>query len=190
MNVVSALCGKLPAHGDFVDRNVAARELPHWNSLLERLNLNLTEPATAQCFVLGPGDFGNDWQVGTIIQSCDRVGRSFPIAVFVSGLSQVEAIFWAGQISELCLRIALKAQEERGNADEVVAKVDKETQTLNSNLVKQFEKLFSSQGLNDTMINMSRVGFWWKQVYSTNDDNTPSKLEDCIESNWDDIDEM
>ena len=190
MNVVAALCGKLPAHGDFVDRNVAARELPHWNSLLERLKLNSSEPAAAQCFVMGPGDFGNEWQAGTIIQSCDRVGRSFPIAVYVSGLRRDEAILWAGQISAVCLHIALKAQEERWNADEVVAKVSMETHTLSADLVKQFEKVFDSPELSDTLTGISRIGFWWKQSYSTIDNNTAVIPEDCIESNWDDIVEM
>jgi type VI secretion system protein ImpM len=84
--------GKLPAHGDFVERNLAKSFLGLWDEWLQRslatsrdvageswLDFYLTSPVWY--FSLGHGVIDvNPW-VGAIVPSVDSVGRYFPFTV-------------------------------------------------------------------------------------------------------------
>ena len=84
--------GKVPKHGDFVQRGLSAEFLDVWESWLpqvlndsrERLGQQWLE-AYRFCpiwrFVLGPGVAGDRAWVGALMSSMDKVGRYFPLTV-------------------------------------------------------------------------------------------------------------
>jgi type VI secretion system ImpM family protein len=87
---VTGFFGKIPAHGDFVTRNVADEFLDTWDPWLQRalarskerlgdswLDIYLTSPIWR--FVLPGGVCGRGGHVGILVPSVDRVGRYFPL---------------------------------------------------------------------------------------------------------------
>ncbi|HEX7757932.1 MAG TPA: type VI secretion system-associated protein TagF [Caulobacteraceae bacterium] len=94
--------GKLPGHGDFVQRGLggASRDAwDHWASaglararevLGERFD-TVHEQAPPWRFCVGPGPLGPDWRVGALAPSVDRVGRRFLIVVGADGLEPPQA---------------------------------------------------------------------------------------------------
>lgn len=86
--------GKLPAHGDFVERNLPKSFLGHWDEWLQRsiassrdiagedwLDYYLTSPVWY--FGLGHGTVEADPWVGAIVPSVDSVGRYFPFTIAI-----------------------------------------------------------------------------------------------------------
>ena len=126
MNLSSAqgvgLYGKLPAHGDFVSRNLPSRFINTWDDWLQRfvastqeqlggawLDIYLTSPIWRFAFSTGVLD-ENAW-AGIMIPSVDRVGRYFPFSIITQlspsvncvALISDESQWFAGQ-EELALR--------------------------------------------------------------------------------------
>lgn len=86
------LYGKLPAHGDFISRNVTSGFINAWDEWLQRflassqehlggewLDIYLTSPIWR--FALSPGVIDEHVWAGVLIPSVDRVGRYFPFSV-------------------------------------------------------------------------------------------------------------
>ncbi len=88
----TGLFGKLPAHGDFIHRNLASGFITSWDDWLQHfvagsreqlgedwLNIYLTSPIWRFVFSAGVID-ANCW-AGIMMPSVDRVGRYFPFTV-------------------------------------------------------------------------------------------------------------
>ncbi|MDN3640220.1 type VI secretion system-associated protein TagF [Simiduia curdlanivorans] len=86
--------GKLPAHGDFVERNLPRAFVSVWDEWLQRclassqdsageqwLDYFLTSPVWR--FGLGQGCVDSNAWVGLLVPSVDSVGRYFPITVVI-----------------------------------------------------------------------------------------------------------
>lgn len=88
----TGIYGKLPAHGDFIHRNLPTRFINAWDSWLQGyvgssqeqlgndwLDTYLTSPIWR--FALSPGVIDEKGWVGIMLPSVDRVGRYFPFSV-------------------------------------------------------------------------------------------------------------
>lgn len=131
------LYGKLPAHGDFISRNLPSGFINAWDEWLQRfmassqehlggewLNIYLTSPIWRFAFSAGTVDT-NAWS-GIMIPSVDRVGRYFPFSVVTRlnpAVNTVELIandsLWFTRQEEL----VLKALEGAMNVDELFAEL-------------------------------------------------------------------
>lgn len=94
--------GKLPAHGDFVQRGLGDAARDAWDAacaaMLERARTDLGEDfedahdqAPPWRFVCGPSSLGADWRAGALAPSVDSAGRRFLLVLGVDGLSSDEA---------------------------------------------------------------------------------------------------
>lgn len=117
----TGLYGKLPGHGDFIQRELPANFVQAWDEWLQRavhgsrellgepwLDYYLTSPIWR--FVLSPGALNDQAWAGILVPSVDSVGRYFPLtmAVPVAAASnpfalQVTAERWYQQISDLAI---------------------------------------------------------------------------------------
>ncbi len=94
MNIHSTIgiFGKLPAHGDFIHRNLPSKVINEWDEWLQTfigssqermgeswLDMYLTSPIWRFCLSAGVFD-DNQW-AGIVLPSVDRVGRYFPFSV-------------------------------------------------------------------------------------------------------------
>lgn len=95
------LYGKLPAHGDFVERNLARGFIDVWDDWLQRalansqdsagdnwLDFYLTAPVWH--FALGHGVIDANAWVGIVLPSVDSVGRYFPFTLVQKAGSQTD----------------------------------------------------------------------------------------------------
>ncbi len=94
--------GKLPTHGDFVQRGLAGPVRSAWDdwasaglarareALAERFDA-VHEQAPSWRFSIGPGPLGPLWRVGALAPSVDRVGRRFLIVVGADALAPPQA---------------------------------------------------------------------------------------------------
>ena len=115
------LFGKLPAHGDFIQRNLPAGFINVWDEWLQHfvagtkeqladnwLDVYLTSPLWR--FVLSEGVVDENSWAGIMIPSVDRVGRYYPFSI-VKKLSQTVNPFefiqqqssWYKEIEDLAL---------------------------------------------------------------------------------------
>jgi type VI secretion system protein ImpM len=117
----SGIYGKLPAHGDFIFRNLTPSFVNQWDEWLqlyisaskeqigdEWLNIYLTSPMWR--FVLSSGVLDEKIWAGVIMPSVDRVGRYFPISIvqpISAHYSPVSFLFqqqeWFQQVESFCL---------------------------------------------------------------------------------------
>jgi type VI secretion system protein ImpM len=154
------LFGKLPAHGDFVSRGLAADQVAAWDawasSALDTLRGASPEfelahqSAPAWRFVAGPSPLGPQWRVGALAPSVDSAGRRFvavvgwecgPAAASVCGLA----------FAERAEHGLYRALGERLAADEVVALLDEVRETMSEPL-----------SIADTLAAApSGAGAWW-----------------------------
>ena len=131
------LYGKLPAHGDFVSRNLPTAFISHLDDWLQGfiassqeqltddwLDIYLTGPIWRFVFSQGCVD-GNAW-AGVLIPSIDSVGRYFPFTIvhkLQQGCSLVDVLSsqatWFSGLEE----IALKALQDEYDADTVLEKL-------------------------------------------------------------------
>jgi type VI secretion system protein ImpM len=131
------LYGKLPAHGDFISRNLPSAFISHLDEWLQGfiasskeqltddwLNIYLTGPIWR--FVFSPGCVdGNAW-AGVLIPSVDSVGRYFPFVIVVklqNDNNLVDVLSsqagWYGGLED----IALDALQNEYDADTVMEKL-------------------------------------------------------------------
>lgn len=112
--------GKLPSHGDFIERRVRSAFREAWDTWLQRcmsdsqrqlgphwLDCYLTSPLWR--FFLCDGIAGGSSYAGVLLPSVDRVGRYFPLTVVVelpaelAALSFAEAAAgWFDEVEQLC----------------------------------------------------------------------------------------
>lgn len=115
------LFGKLPAHGDFVQRDLPASFVTPWDEWLQRavhgsqelvgerwLEYYLTSPIWR--FALSAGVVSQNAWAGVLVPSVDSVGRYFPVTMAVSLPAasnpfdiQVSAESWYSELSELAV---------------------------------------------------------------------------------------
>jgi type VI secretion system protein ImpM len=113
--------GKLPSHGDFIERRVGSAFRDLWDDWMQRcivesqqelagrwLDCYLTSPMWR--FYLGDGVAGAASYAGILLPSVDRVGRYFPLTVVVElpiGIPAAEfaqvSTGWFEEIERLCV---------------------------------------------------------------------------------------
>lgn len=89
---LTGIFGKLPAHGDFLHRNLPSKAVNEWDAWLQTfvgstqerlgdawLDIYLTSPIWRFCLSSGVMD-DNHW-AGIVLPSVDRVGRYFPFSI-------------------------------------------------------------------------------------------------------------
>jgi type VI secretion system protein ImpM len=191
MGYYPALFGKLPSKGDFVDRNIESHLLPNWDRLLSQCFDDMIDVATAKSFIIGPGDLGDTWRVGSVTPSRDKVGRAYPVTLFVDGLTYEEAVFWASQISSTCVALLRRAQAEAWDTDRVLSGAQFAFDDLNVSLVSGLSALcrptVSPQATSSVLADQNAPAqVWWQQYF---DDIKPVTLPtgNLPDSNWDDI---
>lgn len=118
---VPGLYGKLPAHGDFIQRNLASSFIGPWDEWLQHfiagtkeqlgedwLDMYLTSPIWR--FALSDGVVDADRWAGILMPSVDQVGRYFPFTVAVrldegqhAAAFLAEQSAWYAGVEELAL---------------------------------------------------------------------------------------
>ncbi|SHF77976.1 type VI secretion system protein ImpM [Microbulbifer donghaiensis] len=121
MSIKKGLYGKLPGHGDFIQRELPASFVKVWDEWLQRavygsrelvgeswLDYYLTSPIWR--FALSSGVLDGQAWAGILVPSVDSVGRYFPLTMAVPVTSntnpfsvQVTAESWYQQMSDLAL---------------------------------------------------------------------------------------
>jgi type VI secretion system protein ImpM len=132
--------GKLPAHGDFVSRGLAADEREAWDAWssagLEAARADLGDTFEARHdtappvrFAFGPGAFGGGWNTGALTASIDAAGRRF---IVVLGLRTDAAPSARERIAEAAENEIYHAFEAGADIDVMLAKAQDVFQTLES----------------------------------------------------------
>ncbi len=121
-NVLTGLFGKLPAHGDFVQRNLPSDFVELWDDWLQHyiaasqeqlgeqwLDIYLTSPLWR--FMFSVGTINADAWAGILLPSVDKIGRYFPFSIITrlpSNISSLEFLLsqnsWFTSIEELALQ--------------------------------------------------------------------------------------
>lgn len=142
---VLGFVGKVPKHGDFVQRGLSTEFLDVWESWLplvlndsrERLGQQWLE-AYRFCpiwrFVLGPGVAGDCAWAGALMSSMDKVGRYFPLTVaqplpptstaFVALLSATAAHGWFEPLESVMLEILGRDGLDAAGLESALAQLD------------------------------------------------------------------
>jgi type VI secretion system protein ImpM len=126
--------GKLPSHGDFVQRGLspAARDawdewasagLSHAKASLDQRFDSLHESAPPWRFSIGPGPMGPLWRVGAVAPSADRVGRRFVVVAGADGLEQDAARGLARGLSARLEGLIYEALAETWDIDRLTGAV-------------------------------------------------------------------
>jgi type VI secretion system protein ImpM len=136
--------GKLPSHGDFIERRVGSAFRDLWDDWMQRcivesqqelagrwLDCYLTSPMWR--FYLCDGVAGQGSYAGVLLPSVDRVGRYFPLTVVVElpvGIPAAEfataAADWFEEIEQLCADALQDPDFDLGTFDAaLVASADK-----------------------------------------------------------------
>ena len=122
VNNLTGLFGKLPAHGDFVMRDLPQSFVTPWDEWLQHyiagskeqlgdnwLNIYLTSPIWR--FVFSSGAIDKHIWAGIMLPSVDRVGRYYPLSVvrcLPADTIPLEFITlqtdWFSKVEELCLQ--------------------------------------------------------------------------------------
>jgi type VI secretion system protein ImpM len=113
--------GKIPAHGDFIDRNLSRSFIQTWDDWLQRsvacsqeqlgsqwLDIYLTSPIWR--FVTSTGAVDNQCWAGILVPSVDSVGRYFPLTI-AHPISADNCLFdfllkhcqWFSQLEEIAI---------------------------------------------------------------------------------------
>lgn len=120
------LYGKLPAHGDFIYRNLPSNFINAWDAWLQSfvgssqeqigehwLDVYLTSPIWR--FVLSDGVIDSNQWAGIVLPSVDRVGRYFPFSIAarltnnVNSFEVIKHSVWFETVENLALK-ALSGQ--------------------------------------------------------------------------------
>jgi type VI secretion system protein ImpM len=125
------LFGKLPTHGDFVQRGLDLTACDAWDrwaseglaaaraALGERFD-DAHDRAPPWRFIDPPGRFGRDWRAGALAPSIDAAGRRFMIMVAADGLSPDQAGGGGEAIAEEMEALIYQAFESGWDADATI----------------------------------------------------------------------
>lgn len=135
---VTGLFGKLPAHGDFIHRNLASDVMNSWDEWLQHfiassreqmgaewLNIYLTSPVWRFVFSSGVLD-NNNWS-GMLVPSVDRVGRYFPFTVLTklpANINPLEFLPLNGSWFDQVENILIDALETETTVDEIMQSIE------------------------------------------------------------------
>ncbi|CAM3826934.1 type VI secretion system-associated protein TagF [Parendozoicomonas haliclonae] len=130
---ISGFYGKLPAHGDFIDRGLPVGFINGWDQWLQQsvsasreqygeswLDIYLTSPIWR--FALTAGVIDNRAWAGILVPSVDRVGRYFPITIAMPLAADERPATFLAENEDLFShweQVALQALQESLVADEV-----------------------------------------------------------------------
>ena len=125
------LFGKLPTHGDFVQRGLDLTACDAWDrwaseglqaaraALGERFD-DAHDSAPPWRFIDPPGRFGRDWRAGALAPSIDAAGRRFMIMLAADGLSPDQAGGGGEAIAEEMEALIYQAFESGWDADAAI----------------------------------------------------------------------
>ncbi len=156
--------GKLPMHGDFIQRNLPANFISSWDEWMqyyiagskeqlggEWLDIYLTSPIWR--FVFSPGVIDENRWAGILMPSVDQVGRYYPFSVVVQlpdAINPIDFVSthtdWYASIEEL----SLQALDGQYTVDDLVDELSKLSLNPQSNYVSSGTTLES----NSIQINM------------------------------------
>jgi len=137
-NIQIGAFGKLPAHGDFIQRNLSNSFISGWDEWMQHyiagtreqmgedwLDIYLTSPIWR--FVFSPGVVDDKAWAGIMMPSVDRVGRYYPFSLVASlpaNLSPVEFIAtqtkWLARTEE----ITIEALDAEATVDELIEQIE------------------------------------------------------------------
>lgn len=201
--------GKLPAHGDFIERNLPRSFTTPLDDWLQRclassreliganwLDYYLTSPIWR--FVLSPGTVDSNTWAGILLPSVDSVGRYFPLtfAQQIPGnsnpyLVQLQNSEWFSAIESVaisCLQEALAADESLTRLNNIAAPLITEIDTSVEVTANGF---LSSHNSNSIDANYAALLNSWQKSASNNNSeshslwwntpssNRPSSLLNC-----------
>ncbi|MCL6269341.1 type VI secretion system-associated protein TagF [Sansalvadorimonas sp. 2012CJ34-2] len=131
--------GKLPAHGDFIDRGLPVSFISGWDEWLRQcvaasreiggenwLNHYLTSPIWR--FALTDGVINGSSWAGILVPSVDSVGRYYPVTVAMPLIAGEQPASFLAENHDLFSnweQIALQALQENLKADEVAERLSK-----------------------------------------------------------------
>jgi len=134
----AGLYGKLPAHGDFLTRNLPPGFVQGWDDWLQRsvsssqeqlggrwLELYLTSPLWR--FTISPGVVDNQVWAGVMMPCVDKVGRYFPLTLampYGQNASPVELMVHGEPWFQALEAIALSGLDETGSVETVNQKLE------------------------------------------------------------------
>ena len=138
MNTTPAgLYGKVPAHGDFIDRGLPSGFINIWDEWLQRavassrellgdswLDYYLTSPIWR--FVLSSGTVDDQVRAGVLLPSVDSVGRYFPLTIAAGLTGNVNTFSYLNQQDDWFSQLehaALAALQESLTVDELMQKL-------------------------------------------------------------------
>jgi type VI secretion system protein ImpM len=157
--------GKLPAHGDFIQRNLPPDFINHWDEWLQHfiagsreqmaenwLDIYLTSPIWR--FVLSPGVVDRNCWSGIMMPSVDRVGRYFPLSIAcrLSGMINpleflARQVKWFEDIEEL----ALGALQYETSIDDLVLQI----KDINLEPITHYSKVNNNQSSNSRITELN-----------------------------------
>ncbi|MBN8429891.1 type VI secretion system-associated protein TagF [Microbulbifer salipaludis] len=126
--------GKLPGHGDFIQRELPASFVTPWDEWLQRavhgsrelvgdrwLDYYLTSPIWL--FAMSPGVLDRQGWIGILVPSVDSVGRYFPVtlaAPLENGSNPFAVLVEAEEWYEQASTLAIEALQHALSADQVL----------------------------------------------------------------------
>jgi type VI secretion system ImpM family protein len=125
------LFGKLPSHGDFIQRGLDLTACDAWDrwaseglqaartALGERFD-DAHDSAPPWRFIDPPGRFGREWRAGALAPSIDAAGRRFMIMLAADGLSSDQAGGGGEAIAEEMEALIYQAFESGWDADATI----------------------------------------------------------------------
>ncbi|TQV66910.1 type VI secretion system-associated protein TagF [Exilibacterium tricleocarpae] len=133
----AGLYGKVPAHGDFIDRGLPGSFINVWDDWLQRsvassrevlgeswLDYYLTSPIWR--FVLAPGAVDNGTRAGVLLPSVDSVGRYFPLTIAAAVDNKVNTFSFLAEQEDWFSQLenaALAALQESLPVDELMQRL-------------------------------------------------------------------
>lgn len=165
---ITGLFGKLPAHGDFLQRNLPSKVVNAWDSWLQTfvgssqerlgeqwLEIYLTSPIWRFCW--SPGVMDDHYWAGIMLPSVDRVGRYFPFSVLHQLPAETMPCAFMSQQNTFFERLeepVLKALQGQTQVEDLLAEVSAITPDLPPNeYMKQSAPKLNSGVIVDTDFN-------------------------------------
>ena len=166
--------GKLPAHGDFIDRRLSHEFRATWDTWLRRciavsreqlgehwLSTYLTSPAWRFCFTSGVID-KHVW-AGVMIPSVDSIGRYFPFCIvkeYPENTNSFELQQNLEQWYQTIEEIAMQGLSQQSNADTLIKLIDQVQPTNDTkSMLGKYGNLIVAQQANDSSITASHGYF-------------------------------